>query len=24
VDFENDREASRLLSRPARAPWNLI
>jgi predicted dehydrogenase len=23
-DFENDREASRLLSRPARAPWNLI
>jgi len=23
-DFENDREASRLLSRPARPPWNLI
>jgi len=23
-DFENDREASRLLSRTARAPWNLI
>ncbi len=23
-DFENDKEASRLLSRAARAPWNLL
>jgi hypothetical protein len=23
-DFENDAEAARLLSRPARPPWNLL